>query len=72
VLPPDPLDILVKSLDSLEPFEERWTTGADTIHKLKAALKNNVGEGRELRSDVCWQENDHMCPWHSLSLLSLP
>lgn len=73
VLPPDPLDTFIKSLDSLElAFEERWTTDADAVHKLKTILKTIVGEGRELCSDACWRENDHTCPLHSLSSLVLP
>ncbi|OAX38957.1 hypothetical protein K503DRAFT_856354 [Rhizopogon vinicolor AM-OR11-026] len=60
VLPSDPLDNLVKSLDSLEPFEERWTTDADTVHKLKSMFKAIAGEGGELCSDAYWRENDHM------------
>ncbi|KAG1813861.1 uncharacterized protein BJ212DRAFT_1364133 [Suillus subaureus] len=61
VLPPDPLDTLAGSLKNLDlSFDERLTTDGDTIRKLKSSLKTIVGEGRELRSEACWREEDHM------------
>lgn len=72
VLPPDPLDTLVRSLKDLDfSFDERLTTDGDTVRKIKASLKTIVGEGRELRSEACWREEDHMCQLCSLSSLSL-
>jgi len=70
VLPPDPLDTFVKSLDSLAPtFEERWATDANTVHKLKTTLNVIVGEGEKLRTDAYyWQEND-TCSFRSFSSL---
>jgi hypothetical protein len=63
VLPPDPLDTLVRSLKDLDfSIDERLTTDGDTVRKLKSSLKAIVGEGRELRSEACWREEDHMCP----------
>ncbi|KAG1879583.1 hypothetical protein C8R48DRAFT_767834 [Suillus tomentosus] len=61
VLPPDPLDTLVRSLKDLDfSFDERLTTDGDTVRKIKSSLKTIVGEGRELRSEACWREEDHM------------
>ncbi|KAG1747671.1 hypothetical protein EDB19DRAFT_2037030 [Suillus lakei] len=61
VLPPDPLDTLARSLDDLDlSFDERLTTDGDTVRKLKSLLKTIVGDGRELRSEACWREDDHM------------
>ncbi|KAG1783349.1 hypothetical protein EV702DRAFT_958741 [Suillus placidus] len=63
VLPPDPLDTLARSLKDLDlSFDERLATDGDTVRKLKSLLKTIVSEGRELRSDACWREEDHMCP----------
>ncbi|KAG1846225.1 hypothetical protein DFJ58DRAFT_799542 [Suillus subalutaceus] len=61
VLPPDPLDTLAGSLKNLDlSFDERLTTDGDTVRRLKSLLKTIVGEGRELRSEACWREEDHM------------
>ncbi|KAG2358874.1 hypothetical protein BDR07DRAFT_1611638 [Suillus spraguei] len=61
VLPPDPLDTLAESLRDLDvSFDERLTTDGDTVCKLKSLLKTTVYEGRELRSEACWREEDHM------------
>ncbi|KAG1800395.1 uncharacterized protein HD556DRAFT_1230584 [Suillus plorans] len=61
VLPPDPLDTLVRSLKDLDfSFDERLTTDGDTVRKIKSSLKTIVGEGRELRSEACWREEDYM------------
>ncbi|KAG1825271.1 hypothetical protein EV424DRAFT_686906 [Suillus variegatus] len=61
VLPPDPLDTLVRSLKDLDfSFDERLTTDGDTVRKIKSSLKTIMGEGRELRSEACWREEDHM------------
>lgn len=73
VLPPDPLDTLARSLKDLDiAFNERLTTDGDTVRNLKSLLKTIVGEGRELLSEACWREEDHMCPLCSLSSLTLP
>ncbi|KAG1730675.1 uncharacterized protein EDB91DRAFT_1252534 [Suillus paluster] len=61
VLPPDPLDALAKYLEDLDlSVDERYTTDGETVRKLKLTLKTIVGEGRELRSETCWQEDDYM------------
>ncbi|KAG2153615.1 uncharacterized protein EDB93DRAFT_227664 [Suillus bovinus] len=61
VLPPDPLDTLAKSLKDQDlSFDERLTTDGNTVRKIKLLLKTIVGEGRELRSEACWREEDHM------------
>ncbi|KAG2141046.1 hypothetical protein DEU56DRAFT_796935 [Suillus clintonianus] len=61
VLPPDPLDTLARSLGDLDlSFDERLTTDGDTVRRLKSSLKTLAGEGRELRSEACWREDDHM------------
>lgn len=68
VLPPDPLDTLARSLKDIDlSFNERLTTDGDTVRKLKSLLKTIVSEGRELRSEAGWWEEDHMCPLRSHS-----
>ena len=61
-LPTDPFDVLLRSLDALnlKPYEERWAASAEAILYIKG-LFSRPPPSCELRSEMCWEEEDHEC-----------
>ncbi|KAF9225360.1 hypothetical protein BS17DRAFT_778498 [Gyrodon lividus] len=59
LLPTEPFDVLIKSLDALDlkPHDERWTAPSETVRSLKGHLFPPP-PACELQSERCWHEGD--------------
>ncbi|KAH7924783.1 hypothetical protein BV22DRAFT_482999 [Leucogyrophana mollusca] len=56
VLPPDPFDTLLHSLEysSLKPYDDRWATDTDSVQLIKRTLNLTS----KSRGESCWHEDD--------------
>ncbi|KAF8433539.1 hypothetical protein L210DRAFT_962649 [Boletus edulis BED1] len=70
LLPTEPLEVLMRSLDSLDltPPEERWTTSSEHARYLRTFFPPPPHR-QDLPTEKCWRENDH---YVKLSLLCRP
>ena len=60
-LPTDPIELLMRSLDSLDltPPEERWVTPAGHVTYLRTLFPPLDPHG--FRTEICWHEEDDCC-----------
>ncbi|KAG6380799.1 hypothetical protein JVT61DRAFT_5183 [Boletus reticuloceps] len=70
LLPTEPLEVLMRSLGSLDltPPEERWTTSSEHARYLRTFFPPPPHR-QDLPTEKCWREDDH---YVKLSLLCRP